>query len=84
MEDKITELSVNLRENIVPYFTENELKFYLEKNKGDVRKASYECLLIKAEVTGLDVSGLTTKDGSSYFKMLASHFITTNSGALMP
>lgn len=81
-EKKLIELSMNLRENTVPYFSENELKFYLEKHNGNVRAASYECLLIKAETTGLNVSGLTTKDSASYFKMLASHFITTNSGVL--
>lgn len=82
MLDKLKELSLNVRENHVPYFSEEELQYYLDKNKGDVRAASYECLLIKAEVTGLSVSGLTTKDSSSYFRMLASRFIKTNSGVV--
>ena len=51
-------------------------------NNRDVKKASYEGLIIKAETTGLDVSGITTKDSSSYFKMLASKYVQTNSGVL--
>lgn len=81
-ERKLKELKLNLRENVVPMFSEDDLLFYLDKYKGDVRAASYECLLLKAETTGLNVSGLTTKDSSGYFKMLASHYIPTNSGVL--
>lgn len=80
--DKLKQLKFNLREKQIPYFEEPELQALLDKNGGDVRKASYEGLIMKAETTGLNVSGLTTKDSSSYFKMLASHFVSTNSGVL--
>lgn len=80
--DKLEQLKFNLRESQVPYFENEELMYLLEKNNNDVKKASYEGLIIKAETTGLNVSGLTTKDSSSYFKMLASKFVTTNSGVL--
>jgi hypothetical protein len=80
--DNLSKLKMNIREAQTPFFTEEELEYYLEKNDNDVEKASYECLIIKAETTGLSVSGLTTKDSSSYFKMLASNFIETNSGVL--
>lgn len=80
--DKLEELKFNLREKQCPYFEEEELLILLEKNNNDVKKASYEGLILKAETTGLNVSGLTTKDSSSYFKMLASKFCTTNSGVL--
>ena len=64
-------------------FSDEELVYYLEKNNGDVRKASYECLILKAETTGLDVSGVSTKDSSSYFKMLAQKYVTPNTGTLL-
>lgn len=80
--DKLEELKFNLREQQTPYFSDKELEYLLSKHKNDVQKASYEGLLIKAEVTGLSVSGLTTKDSSSYFKMLASQYASTNSGVL--
>lgn len=80
--DKLEQLKFNLRESQVPYFENEELIYLLEKNNNDVKKASYEGLIIKAETTGLNVSGLKTKDSSSYFKMLASKFVKTNSGVL--
>lgn len=80
--DNLEKLKFNLREEQVPYFTNEELLYLLEKNKNNVDRASYEGLIMKAETTGLNVSGLTTKDSSSYFKMLASNFIKTNSGVL--
>lgn len=80
--NNLEQLKFNLREKQVPYFEESELEYLLERNKNDVNKASYEGLIMKAENTGLDVSGLTTKDSSSYFKMLASKYRGTNSGVL--
>lgn len=82
MITKLQELKLNIRENQVPYFSDEELEFYLEKYKGDVEKASYECLILKAETTGLNVSGITTVDSSMYFKMLASNYKPRNTGNL--
>lgn len=80
--DKLEQLNFNLREKQVPFFEASELVALLEANGGDVRKATYQGLIIKAETTGLEISGLTTKDSSSYFKMLASNYISSNSGVL--
>lgn len=80
--DNLEQLKFNLREKQCPYFEESELTYLLEKNNNDVSLASYEGLIIKAETTGLQVSGLTTKDSSSYFRMLAANFVPTNSGVL--
>lgn len=81
--DSLETLKLNIMEKQYPYFSDEELLQRLELNNGDVRQTSYECLIIKAESTGLSVSGLTTKDSSSYFKMLASKYVTTNSGVLL-
>ena len=81
--DSLEALKLNIMEKQYPYFTDEELLQRLELNSGDVRQTSYECLIIKAESTGLSVSALTTKDSSSYFKMLASKYVTTNSGVLL-
>lgn len=59
--DNLEKLKFNLREEQTPYFTNEELLYLLEKNNGNVNKASYEGLILKAETTGLNVSGLTTK-----------------------
>lgn len=81
--DSLEALKLNIMEKQYPYFSDEELLQRLELNNGDVRQTSYDCLIIKAESTGLSVSGLTTKDSSSYFKMLASKYVTTNSGVLL-
>lgn len=75
-------LRFNARENDIPYFTEDDLVNFLVRNEWDLQKASYECLVMKAESTGLNVSGLTTKDSSSYFKMLAAKYRPNNTGIL--
>lgn len=81
--DSLEALKLNIMEKQYPYFTDEELLQRLELNNGDVKQTSYDCLIIKAESTGLYVSGLTTKDSSSYFKMLASKYVSTNSGVLL-
>lgn len=78
----IEQLKFNIRENDVPYFAEEDLVTLLAKNNWNLKKASYEALIIKAESTGLNVSGLTTKDSSSYFKMLAAKYRKNNTGIL--
>lgn len=78
----IEELKFNLRESEYPYFSDEQIESLLHKNNGDIEGASYEGLIIKSEVTGLNVSGLTTQDSSKYFKMLASKYLKTNSGIL--
>lgn len=81
--DKLEQLKLNIREADFPMFKDETLEYYLEQNKGDVRRTSYELLLLKAETTGLSLDGLTTKDSAKYFKMLASHFTDSNSGVLV-
>lgn len=75
-------LKLILREGDIPFFTDEQLEFYLEQNQGDVRDAAYQCLLIKAEDTTLSVSGLSTADTSKYFRRLASLYRPFNSGIL--
>lgn len=80
--EAIKHLKMNLVEHRYPFFSDEELQFLLDKNGGDIDKASYEGLILKAETTGISVSGLTTEDSSAYFKMLAANYITPNTGAL--
>lgn len=82
MADVISTMKTILRENDVPFFTDEELQFYLDQNKGNVNDAIYQCLCIKAEDTSLDVSGLSTADSSKYFRRLANMYRPTNSGVL--
>lgn len=71
-----------LREDAVPYFTDEELEFYLGQNGGDLNATAYHCLCIKAEDTTLSISGLSLPDTSKYFRRLASRYRPRNTGIL--
>lgn len=80
--NSLEDLKTVLRETDVPFFTDEELQFYLNENNGDYRATAYQCLLIKAEDTTLSVSGLSAADSSKYFRRLASRYRPHNSGVL--
>ena len=44
----IEKLKLILRESDSPFFTDEQLQFYLEQNDNDINKTAYECLLAKA------------------------------------
>ena len=78
----LEELKIVLREADVPFFTDEQLSFYLQENNGDYRATAYQCLLIKAEDTTLSVSGMNAGDSSKYFRRLAARYRPHNSGVL--
>lgn len=78
----LNELKLVLREADIPFFTDEQLEYYLKANKGDYSATAYQCLLIKAEDTTLSVSGLNAADSSKYFRRLASRYRPRNSGVL--
>jgi hypothetical protein len=80
--DDLSKLKLELKENDMPYFTDEELQYYLDKNDGNLNNTIYECLLVKSESTSLNMSGLSTVDTSSYFKRLASKYKPSNAGTL--
>lgn len=80
--DNFDRMKKILRENDIPFFSDEELQFYINENNGDVDTAIYQCLLIKAEDTTLSISGITAADTSSYFRRLASKYRPNNSGVL--
>lgn len=82
MADVVSTMKTILRESDVPFFTDEELQFYLDQNKGNVTDAIYQCLCIKAEDTSLNISGLSTADSSKYFRRLANMYRPINSGVL--
>lgn len=71
-----------LRENQSPYFDDSDINYYLSKNNGDINATVYEMLLIKAEDSTLEMSGLTSADTSAYFRRLASKHRPFNTGIL--
>lgn len=80
--NSLEDIKIVLRESDVPFFSDEQLEFYLRENNGDYRATAYQCLLIKAEDTTLSVSGLNAADSSKYFRRLASRYRPHNSGIL--
>lgn len=78
----IERMRVILRENEIPFFSDEDLQFYLNENDGDVNRALYQCLLLKSENTSLGLSGVNLPDSSSYFRRLAQRYRPNNSGVL--
>ena len=70
-----------LREAEMPMFTDEEIQQHVDA-VGDLGQALYELLMLKAENTGLTVSGLEISDTSSYFRRLALTYRPHNSGIL--
>ena len=80
--NSLEDLKTILREADIPFFTDEQLQFYLGENNGDYQATAYQCLLIKAEDTTLSVSGLSAADSSKYFRRLAARYRPHNSGVL--
>lgn len=79
----IDSIKLEIREAQAPYFTDDEIQYYYDKNNGDFEATVYELLIIKSEDSTIAVSGLTTQDTSGYFKRLASKHRRYNTGTLM-
>lgn len=79
--EELSKAKLILRENDIPYFSDDEIKSYSEVYK-NFDELMYNLLLLKAQNTSLNISGLTTSDNSNYFKMLAQKYRPNNSGVL--
>lgn len=80
--NNIEKLKLILREKDCPFFSDEELEFYLEENGHELHKAAYRCLIVKSENTELNISGLNAADSSKYFLRLAQQYRQNNSGIL--
>lgn len=78
----IERIKKEVREEQAPYFEEDDFRYYLGKNNGNVDATIYEMLIIKSEDSTISVSGLATADTSAYFKRLASRYKQFNSGII--
>ena len=72
---EIQELKLILREETSPFFSDEEIAYYLEKNKYNVDAAAYECLIIKSENDSISLpGGLNIADNQSYWLRLARKY----------
>lgn len=77
--DELKRMKIIMREEDMPFFTDEQLEFYIKENNGDIDKAIYECLIIKSESTSVNLPGFSAGDTSSYFKRLAQKYKPNNS-----
>ena len=82
MLSSISDLKKAICEDMVQYFTDEDLQWYVDQHNGDYEAAAYHCLIVKSETTGLQISGMTTKDTSAYFLRLARRYRKRHSGIL--
>lgn len=80
--NSIDDLKVVLRETEMPFFSDIELQWYVDKFNGNYDKAVYELLIVKSENTGVSIQGMSAEDSSSYFRRLANRYRPNNSGVL--
>ena len=72
---EIQELKLILREETSPFFTDEEIAYYLKKNNGNINSTAYECLLLKAEDDSIALpGGLTLANNSAYWLRLAKKY----------
>jgi hypothetical protein len=72
---EIQELKLILREESSPFFSDEEIAYYLEKNNGNINNTAYECLIIKSENDSISLpGGLNIADNQSYWLRLAKKY----------
>ena len=71
-----------LREDDIPFFSDEDLEAYYNENNHNVDKTIYCCCIIKAEDTSVQIPGLSAADTSRYFLRIAQKYRPHNSGIL--
>ena len=80
---EIQELKLILREETSPFFSDEEIAYYLEKNNYNIDAAAYECLLLKAEDDSIQLpGGLSLANNSKYWLRLAKKYKPNGSRCL--
>ena len=80
---EIQELKLILREETSPFFSDEEIAYYLEKNNYNIDTTAYECLLLKAEDDSISLpGGLQLANNSSYWLRLAKKYKPNGSRCL--
>ena len=81
MINSIDELKLILREDDIPFFTDEQINKYTALYD-TLDLALYAMLMVKAENTQMRIAGMSTQDTSSYFRKLARQYRPNNSGIL--
>lgn len=74
--DPIEKARIELREESSPFFSDEELEYYINfKHKDDFNGAMYEMCLLKAENDSISLpGGLTIANNQEYWRTLAKKY----------
>ncbi|KEI90716.1 hypothetical protein N493_15010 [Clostridium botulinum B2 433] len=77
MDTSLNILKFNLQERQFSYFSDEELEMLLKNNNSDIKKASYQGCIMKAQADdGINLGPLKTESNRSYWLTLANSFKT--------
>lgn len=79
--ESIADMKVVLLEEDIPFFSDSQLQWYVDK-LGSYNAAVYECLMVKAQDTRMQIPGMSTNDTSAYFRRTARRYRPNNTGTL--
>ena len=83
MREVILKLKKELREDTSPFFSDEDLNYYYDKNNKDFNATCYECLLLKSEDDSIALpGGLTLANNSQYWIRLAKKYKPNGSRCL--
>ncbi len=71
MENISEKIKIVLRENEIPFFTDDEINLQLELHDNDFNMTVYALAVIKAENCQMSLSGLSLADTSEYWLRIA-------------
>ena len=80
--EQLTKLKGMLRENEVPFFSDEEIELQFSMSENDLEMTAYELCIIKAENNALSLSGMSIKDTSDYWLRLATKYRPSNTVVL--
>lgn len=74
-EEILRELKIILREESSPFFSDEDLEYYYERNNEDIERTAFECLLVKAEDDSISLpGGLNLPNNKDYWLRLARKY----------
>ncbi|CEN80995.1 hypothetical protein [Paraclostridium sordellii] len=80
---EINELKLRLREESSPFFSDEELAYYLKMFDNDLDKTTYKLALMKAEDDSITLpGGLSLPNNSSQWKRIAAMYKPNESRCL--
>lgn len=80
---EINELKLRLREESSPFFSDEELEYYLKMFDNDLDKTTYKLALMKAEDDSITLpGGLSLPNNSSQWKRIAAMYKPNESRCL--